>query len=368
MPIDMPSLSASERPRYFVVNSRGDKSIREWNPPHWDETWPKDCRYYGQVLHHMERFLTVPGLRVYITWDVNALPEYGSNVVVVLLGDEWAQIPRYARYVNTVVKTLGSKPLLGIRRWFPFDALRRNLLLKYARNIPIHLRARWREARARFPFPPVLERPHLLHTPLGTAMLDELPIKPMRERPYYCFFAGQLEAEPPHGLASLKESPKQIARRAMVKAMLALQERDPRFRLDLTILGATTGAQDTGNQRSYSERMMDSKICLAPRGTMADTWRFFEGLKSGCLVVCEPLPDEYYYRGAPVIQIDSWDELEKVITPFLDKDDALEEWSARSLEYWKNVCGEEAIGRRIAEFIAASPASRQLRAASSIAQ
>jgi hypothetical protein len=105
--------------------------------------------------------------------------------------------------------------------------------------------------------------------------------------------------------------------------------------------------------------MMDSKICLAPRGNIVDTWRFFEGLKSGCLVISERLPDQYYYRGAPVIEIDSWDELEKTITPLLDNDAALQQWSNRSLEFWKNVCGEEAIGRRVAEFIAASPASPQ---------
>jgi hypothetical protein len=191
-------------------------------------------------------------------------------------------------------------------------------------------------------------------------MLDELPVKPIRERPYHCFFAGQFQTEPARGLASLQESPKQIARRAMVKAMLALRESDPRFRLDLTVLGSSIYGQDTSNQRTYSERMMDSKICLAPRGSVIDTWRFFEGLKSGCLVVCEPLPEEYYYRGAPVIQIDSWSELEKAIAPFLDDEEALEQWSARSLEFWNNVCGEEAIGRRVAEFIAASPASSQL--------
>ncbi len=365
MPIDR----TSERPRYFVVNSRGDGSIREWNPPHWDETWPKDCRYYGQVFRHMERFLTVPNLRIYLTWDIDALPEYGSNIVVMLFGDEFGRVPRYSRFVNTILKTpQGRKPLLGIRRWLPFDTLRRNMALKYIRDLVSHGKSRWREARARFPIAPVLERPHILLTPFGTAMLDELPMKPMRERPYHCFFAGQLQTEPAHGLASLKESPKQIARRAMVKAMLALRESNPRFRVDLTVLDASIAGQDTSNTRSYSQRMMDSKICLAPRGNIIDTWRFFEGLKSGCLVVCEPLPDEYYYRNAPVIQIDSWDELEKVITPFLDNDDALEQWSARSQEYWKNVCGEEAIGRRVAELIAASPASRQPRGASTIAQ
>jgi hypothetical protein len=361
MPAEVTTLTASGRPRYFVVFSKADGSIREWDLSHWDKTWPVDCRFYAKVFQRMEQYLTVPDLRVYLTWDINAVPEYGPNVVVILFGDEFGQMPRYARFVNTILKAPRStKPLLGIRRWFPFDGLRRNMLLKYVRNMVLHWKSVRRESQASYPVAPVLKEPHILHVPCGTCMLDELPVKPMRERPYHCFFAGQIDMTPARGMAALTESPKQIARRAMIKAMLALKESNPRFRLDHKVLQQTGSDTSDGDNRTYSERMMDSKICLTPRGTVIDTWRFFEGMKSGCLVVCEPLPDDYFYRGAPVLEIDSWDELEKTVTPLLDDDEALQQWSDRSLEFWKNVCGEDALGRRIAEFIAASPASRQL--------
>lgn len=351
-------VNGSDRPCYFVVNSRGDGSIRSWNPPHWDSTWPVDCRYYGRVFQQMERFLTVPNLRIYLTWDLNSVPEYGPNVVVMLFGDEFGQMPRYARYVNTILKTpRGTAPLLGIRRWLPFDSIRRNMLLKYARNLFLHARSRLHAARARFSVAPVLTRPHILHTPCGTCMLDTLPVKSMRDRPYHCFFAGQVNMQPARGLRAFTESPKEIARRSMVKSLLAFRDKEPGFRLDHRILDATSFADDTSDRRTYSERMMDSKICLTPRGNVIDTWRFFEGLKSGCLVVCEPLPDDYFYSGAPVLQIDSWEELETTIAPLLNDDEALEKWSARSIKFWNEVCSEEAIGRRIAGFIAASPAS-----------
>ncbi len=62
-----------------------------------------------------------------------------------------------------------------------------------------------------------------------------------------------------------------------------------------------SGSRPLAEFCSYSQRMMDSKICLAPRGTASDTWRFFEGLRAGCLVVCEHLTDEWFYVGAPVL-------------------------------------------------------------------
>ncbi|HWA96473.1 MAG TPA: hypothetical protein VG844_17885 [Terracidiphilus sp.] len=302
-------------------------------------------------------------MHFYLTWDTEKVPEYGPHVVVMLFGDEFGQMPRYARYVNSVIKTpRGTRPLLGIRRWFPFDAVRRSMLLKYARNMLFHTMSLWREKRAQLAAEPVVTTPHILHTPCGTCMLEDLPIKAMRERPYHCFFAGEVKMEPARGLAALSESPKEIARRSMLKAARALERKEPRFKFDSKVLNKTS-FNDGGDQRSYSQRMMDSKICLTPRGTIIDTWRFFEGLKSGCLVLCEPLPDDYFYRDAPVIQIDSWNELEKIVVPLLDNNEELERWSTRSVEFWKNVCGEEAIGRRVAAFISESPASQMLAGA-----
>jgi hypothetical protein len=360
--------SQSLRPTYFIVNSRGDGSIREWQPPYWDASLPPDCRYYGRVFEEMERHLQIQGLHFYITWDIDRLPEYGPHVVVLLLGDEFGQVPRYARYVNTVLKVLcGTVPFLGIRRWVPFDSLRWTLLVRYLRDLALHVRSLIRErfSQSEFPGSPILPCPHILNTPGGYFNLDELPMKLMKDRPFHSFFAGTIRSKPRKGLRRLTSSPKDLARAAMFKESVALAERNPRFKLDYNVIhkfGEGTISQP--DPRSYSQRMMDSKICLAPRGNVVDTWRFFEGLKSGCLVVCEPLPDQYYYRDAPVIQIDYWNQLEQAIAPFLEDEAALQEWSDRTIQFWNEVCGEQAIGRRVAEFIHQSPASDRLRSSS----
>jgi hypothetical protein len=347
------SLTPETRPRYFVVGY-GNKTPRDWSPGNWDRSWPHDCRYYGQVFLEMEKTLQVPNLRIYMTWDVNWLPEYGENVVVALIGDEWGLVPRYARHVRAIVKThRGAFPFLGIRRWWPFDRLRFLMLIKYLRNLVLHARSRVAAARTPADWPsPVHRKPLIISAPLGYAFLEDVPMKTMHERPYHCFFAGSVDtALGRHSYRKWLRTPKEIARAELLRAVEALQKKDPRFRFDGRVVSLASMVDKSSDGRTYSQRMMDSKICLAPRGTIVDTWRFFEGVRSGCLVITEPLPDEYYYKNAPVIQIDDWRELESVIQPFLEDDDILETWRQRTLEYWRERCGEAAFGAYLAECI-----------------
>ena len=145
----------------------------------------------------------------------------------------------------------------------------------------------------------------------------------------------------------------------MLRAVEEFQKKEPRFRFDRSVVSSPPTDNKSPDGRTYSQRMMDSKICLAPRGSVVDTWRFFEGVRSGCLVITEPLPDEYYYKDAPVIQIDRWSELETVIQPFLDDDDALEVCRLRTLTYWRDRCGEAAVGSYLAMCINSGRSSPQ---------
>ncbi len=102
---------------------------------------------------------------------------------------------------------------------------------------------------------------------------------------------------------------------------------------------------------AYSERLTDTRVCLAPHGSAADTWRFFEGLKSSCAVIMNLLPDEWHYRNAPVIQLEDWGALEDVLLPLLADDARLDEMQKLSLQFWETVCGEKALGRFLVQAI-----------------
>lgn len=59
----------------------------------------------------------------------------------------------------------------------------------------------------------------------------------------------------------------------------------------------------------YSWILRHSKIALVPRGWVnSETFRLYEAMRYGCVVICEELPDREYYKGIPVIMVKDWNE------------------------------------------------------------
>jgi hypothetical protein len=106
-----------------------------------------------------------------------------------------------------------------------------------------------------------------------------------------------------------------------------------------------------GLTESYSELLAQTRICLVPRGNSPETFRFFEALRAGCIVICEAMPDHWFYRGAPVMRVRRWSELEAVIVPLLANPEEMERLHVASLEWWRSRCSEDAVGRYLAERI-----------------
>jgi hypothetical protein len=102
---------------------------------------------------------------------------------------------------------------------------------------------------------------------------------------------------------------------------------------------------------TYSGKMMNSRICLAPRGTMAETFRHYEGWRAGCLVVSNMLDAEPLFEGAPVIQIDNWKELPALMRIYARDLDALEHYRKASLEFWQTTCSEPVVAAKVAQFL-----------------
>lgn len=306
----------------------------------------------------MESHSELEGLTFYFTWDVKKLPTYGSEVVAVILGDEWCRLPRYERKVRAIFKCYGTRPAAG---WSSLKQpyLNALALLQYLR---LH----------------VYRAPGQVHRlinhvngddvgvgrtfaiPLGYANQSDLPIKDITARRHDVFFAGSVN-HLRHPVWSPKRwlpNPKQRSRKKMIASLTQLKKR----RTDLNIalhstphftLGLLERSEDrleenvTGN--SYSQEMMDTKICVAPRGASLETFRFFEGMRYGCVVITEALPSRWFYDGAPAIRIDNWNRLNTVIENLLSDEARLRKKHRQALRWWEEKCSEEALGRFMAE-------------------
>ncbi len=323
-----------------------DIDIYDYRDP-YDDVF---LEYYVRAFRHMEEAFGVAGLTFYIVWNcqiVRDLPSYGDDVVAVLLQDEACTVPSYLGRVRFVFKAYGFRPWAG-------EYLRRlnvSSVLKSGKNAAV-----WSYHFARFVaanrgLPP---RRGGMVIPLGYARQTELPVRPLEARRYLVSFVGSLENMTQRGRAvrALLGSAKSIARARMLAALRRLAEVRPE-----EVRFATTGSfHDSirSDGASYSELMADTRICLAPRGSSVETYRFFEGLRQGCIVVCDRLPPHWFYEGCPAIQLDDWDELDGVVEALAADPARMAELHRASLAWWEAKCSEPALAAVFAAQLAAT--------------
>ena len=331
--------------RYFIC--LGDKSP----PIPWDlddeaQLVRFDCVYFGRVFRAMERDVRSPALTVYLTWDLHELPSYGDDVVAVVLGDEDSHLPVYVDRVRAVFKCYGTRPFIGSnplrdRTWLSVLVWLQGMR-RHVGHLPDDRRAVGLRLRGRR-IPPVV------HIPLGYYNQLDLPLTPFAERRTSVFFAGSLERRERSRISPRYwiRMPKPVARAQMLDGLAAFRRRHPSepVRVRLTPTFSATRRDDAP---LYSRELMDSRICLVPRGASAETFRFFEALRYGCVVVCERQPPTPFYAGSPAVVIDRWSELPGVLAALLRDPAELLARHERSLEWWRDRCSEAAVGALLA--------------------
>jgi hypothetical protein len=347
----------SPRHRYFAAWPMAKGPVIELpNGSFWEKSLPAEWRYPLAVLAAAEAAIQDSGLHFYLTKDPNRLPEYGSHVVAVLLQEERCKIPAYALHVGAVVRNLHSTPFLGFRPGLTFSRLNAVLAFEYARDSALHYRSH-RALRAPHPgWPqPLHTTPRIYTIPLGYHSQEELPQIPMQDRTLDLFFAGELATKLLPTTYRYWVSTSKAEARKQLWRVLKRMERDSEWRIDLDDIGVGDIGTRATQFHLYSQKMMNSRICLAPRGSMAETFRLYEGLRAGCLVITNRLPDDPFLRCAPVIQINHWKELPGFLQKHARDVDALEHYRHSSLEWWQSHCHERVIGPQVAHFLNGCP-------------
>ena len=247
----------------------------------WEDTSCEIVFFYRV----MKQVLEDPIAKKYRFFIVNEeqLPEVNKNVVVIQVGLEDHRIPSYAEEVALVFDT------------FP-----------PAENIPSNLRA----------------------IPLGyNGDLPEFESIPFEKRTIDAFFSGQNS----HDRWKIAAAVERLKRKA------TFSER--RFEVHYSEKFRTGFPAD-----QYAKSLMNAKIAFAPKGSYSPiTFRFFEAARAGNIIISCDLPNTWYFKNFPGIQISDWDNLDEVLNILFENPQRMEEIHQQTLAYYATYCSEKAV-------------------------
>ena len=307
--------------------------------------WGRD--FYVDVFRELERDHGVRGLVVYIVYrPPRVLSTVGANVVLVIVGDEFHRHRAYYRDVGCILRCYGASPVY--RDGLPTSRLKLAALAAYLRKRVLWALSAGTVWRSTGRLGVAEAARKTLQVPLGTFGRFEPVRKPMAERGTDYAFLGSVafDAAQLRLAHRLMPSPKVLSRELMLRAAATIAAR---FRSRIRATGDFE--QSIASPEVYVTAMADTRISLVPRGTCYETYRFFESMKAGCIVVCEPQPDVWCYAGHPGIVVDDWRELPALVAALLADEAGLARRSAASLHWWRDCASEAAVARRVAAFL-----------------
>jgi hypothetical protein len=307
--------------------------------------------YWVRIFKEFEKCSSLSGLTFYLISNhrlVDELPSYGDDVVAVIRSDEECWIPPYLNKVRYVFKTYGFAPWCGASLTAQSPAS----VLKCVRDWGFWS---WRYLSylSETGFAPARgDRKMVL--PLGYARQTDLPGKRFESRRYLVGFLGSIENReyPKFSPKRLVATPKVIARSRMANSLQKLATWAPESVFYSTTASFTESTMSGSGDR-YTETMADTKIALAPRGSSVETYRFFEAMRQGCVVICDRLPPHWFYVGCPAIQIDDWGNLETEVKALSADPERLADLHCRSLAWWDEKLSENAVAQVMAKCLEA---------------
>ncbi len=313
--------------------------------------------YFSKVLQTVDQALCNQGLVFYITMsDMEELPSYGKHVFVLILGDEYYRLPAYVNKVGGIFKCYGVhqirdqwklyRPLLrpSYFKMLMLGQSLKNLGHRLSRKVTYNFRQLNSLLSGQGWIAPMFD------IPPGYFNSENLPVVEPEDRKYDLFFDGSVihHQYPVWSIRYWSKTPKAHAREQMVLNLEAFKTKHPQFNIQLKVNSGFAGGGNSEEQNSYSQNLMNAKVCLAPRGTTLETYRLFEAMRYGCIIIAESLPERWFYSGAPILQIGSWDNLEPVLAALLRDPVRLQTLHKQTLDWWEKHCCEKAVGEYIA--------------------
>ncbi len=110
-----------------------------------------------------------------------------------------------------------------------------------------------------------------------------------------------------------------------------------------------TAAFNTGLDASeYSKMIANTKLVLCPGGSVSvESFRLYEAMMQGCIVITEQLPERSLFKKCPVIQIKNWKDTSGLIKSLLADPINMQELSQATLDWYHAHASPEVIGKNI---------------------
>jgi hypothetical protein len=256
------------------------------------------------------------------TRSVTELPAKFADtrlLVVVVMGDEWARVPTYASRVHAVFKAPGQHMKLAFHDgWWRFNAM---AIVQYLR-----------QQSKRFPRHHRNPAQNIFAIPYGYYRLPTRErVVPINQRNIDVAFTGSLDHK--HRLGGLVKTNKVLSRERMVQTVDQWKPGKP-WSVDVKLSQYFPKAKDKPQFDDYPQTLMDTKICLSPRGTHLETYRLCEGMYYGCIVVAEEQPDHWFAEPSPAFILKNWNDLPDLLDEMLGNPLRMEALQKASLAYW----------------------------------
>ncbi len=166
----------------------------------------------------------------------------------------------------------------------------------------------------------------------------KLPNKPIKSRPIDVFFAGHMAS---------------TNRRHYLRWVIEFfQEMEPskRPKLDFNI---TRGFNTGLDGKEYSQKLHDAKIVVCPAGNVSmETFRHYEAMRSGAVVVSPKLPQTKIYKDAAICQVDKWEtNVGDTIMDLLSDIDMLQLVQERQQQTYTNRFTAKSVAKYINELL-----------------
>ena len=292
--------------------------------------------YFVQVMSALQQQLgSFSQFTFVFTRSVTELPRKFDNqekVVVLVMGDEWARVPSYANRVHAIFKAPGQDMKLALHDgWWRFNA---TAIVQFLR-----------QQSKRFPHHHKNARANIFAIPYGYYRLPQRShVTPINERNIDASFTGSLDHK--KALGGLIKTNKVLSRQRMVSTVDLWNEHKT-YNTDVKLSSYFPKANDNPEFEQYPQILMDTKICLSPRGTHLETYRLCEGMYYGCIVIAEEQPDHWFAANSPAFILKDWRRLPDLLDELLEDPQRMSALQQKSLDYWDSTLAPAAVSQHM---------------------